>query len=127
MVDLHLFRQAPVFLSTASAILNYIGVYSVIFLMPFYLIQGRMFTSAEAGLLLTAQPVMMAIIAPLSGTLSDRLGTRWLAMTGMAVLTRWVYFCYPAWARVHPYDRSCFHWVLWDWEPGHSYRPITVL
>jgi EmrB/QacA subfamily drug resistance transporter len=87
MVDLNLFRQHRFSLTTASAILNYIGVYSVIFLMPFYLIQGRMFTSAEAGLLLTAQPVMMAIIAPLSGTLSDRLGTRWLAMTGMAVLT----------------------------------------
>jgi EmrB/QacA subfamily drug resistance transporter len=87
MVDLNLFRQRRFSLATASAILNYIGVYSVIFLMPFYLIQGRMLTSAEAGLVLTAQPVMMAIIAPLSGTLSDRLGTRGLAMTGMGVLT----------------------------------------
>jgi len=87
MVDLSLFRQHRFSLSTASAIFNYMGVYSVIFLMPFYLIQGRMFSSAEAGLLLTAQPVIMAIIAPLSGTLSDRLGTRWLTMSGMAVLT----------------------------------------
>jgi EmrB/QacA subfamily drug resistance transporter len=87
MVDLNLFRQRRFSLATASAILNYIGVYSVIFLMPFYLIQGRMLTSSEAGLVLIAQPVMMAIIAPLSGTLSDRLGTRGLAMAGMGVLT----------------------------------------
>ena len=87
MIDLNLFRQKHFSLTTSSAILNYIGVYSVTFLMPFYLIQGRMFSSAEAGLLLTAQPVIMAITAPISGTLSDRLGTRWPAMLGMAGLT----------------------------------------
>jgi EmrB/QacA subfamily drug resistance transporter len=91
MVDLNLFRSGRFSLTTVSAILNYIGVYCVIFLMPFYLIQGRMYTSAEAGLLLTAQPVVMAIIAPLSGTLSDKLGTRWPAMIGMAVLTVGLY------------------------------------
>ena len=87
MIDLNLFRQKHFSLTTSSAILNYIGVYSVIFLMPFYLIQGRMFSPAEAGLLLTAQPVIMAITAPISGTLSDRMGTRWPAMVGMAGLT----------------------------------------
>lgn len=91
MVDLDLFRRHRFSFSAASAILNYIGVYCVIFLMPFYLIQGRMYSSAEAGLLLIAQPVVMAIIAPLSGTLSDRLGTRWLTMIGMAVLTLGLY------------------------------------
>jgi MFS family permease len=87
MIDLNLFLQKHFSLTTASAILNYIGVYSVTFLMPFYLIQGRMFSSAEAGLLLTAQPVIMAITAPISGTLSDRWGTRWPAMVGMTGLT----------------------------------------
>lgn len=87
MVDLELFRRHRFSLTAGSAILNYIGVYCVIFLMPFYLIQGRMYSPAEAGLLLTAQPVVMAIIAPLSGSLSDKWGTRWPAMIGMAVLT----------------------------------------
>ena len=87
MIDLNLFRHKHFSLTTASAILNYIGVYSVTFLMPFYLIQGRLLTTAEAGLLLTTQPVIMAITAPISGTLSDRLGTRWPAMLGMTGLT----------------------------------------
>ncbi len=91
MVDLDLFRRHQFSLTAASAILNYIGVYCVIFLMPFYLIQGRGYSSAEAGLLLTAQPVVMAIMAPLSGTLSDKLGTRRPAMVGMAVLTLGLY------------------------------------
>jgi MFS family permease len=42
-------------------------------------------------LILTAQPVIMAIIAPISGTLSDRIGTRLPAVFGMAVLSAGLY------------------------------------
>lgn len=87
MLDLSLFGQLSFSMTTASAVINYIGVYSSIFLMPFYLIQGRGFSAAQAGLILTAQPIIMAIIAPISGTLSDRIGTRTPAVIGMAVLS----------------------------------------
>ena len=87
MLDLSLFKQLPFSMTTASAVINYIGVYSCIFLMPYYLIQGRGFSPAQAGLILTAQPVVMAVIAPISGTLSDRIGTRLPAVFGMAVLS----------------------------------------
>ena len=87
MLDLDMFRQKRFSLTASSAVFNYIGVYSIIFLMPFLLIQGRGLSSAEAGLILTAQPIVMAIIAPLSGTLSDRWGTRLPAVVGMAVLS----------------------------------------
>jgi EmrB/QacA subfamily drug resistance transporter len=87
MLDLTLFK-APLFsLSIASAVFNYICVYSVIFLMPFYLIQGRGLDPAQAGRLLTAQSIVMAIIAPLSGTLSDRIGVRLPGVVGMTILS----------------------------------------
>ncbi|MGE5464686.1 MAG: MFS transporter, partial [Syntrophothermus sp.] len=54
--------------------------------MPFYLIQGRGFNPAQAGLLLTVQPIMMAISAPISGALSDRVGSRIPGMIGMGLL-----------------------------------------
>src|SRR5574337_1014168 len=86
MLDLSLFRNRLFSAATASAVLNYICVYSILFLMPFYLIQGRGLSPAQAGLLLTAQPLVMAVAAPLSGTLSDRLGSRLLSTLGMAIL-----------------------------------------
>jgi len=91
MLDLSLFRVPLFSISTANAVLNYICVYTIIFLMPFYLIQGRGLNPAEAGLLLTAQPVIMAIAAPLSGALSDRFGSRMLGMLGMGVLALGVF------------------------------------
>lgn len=86
MLDLSLFRVPLFSTSTACAVLNYICVYSLIFLMPFYLIQGRGLNPAEAGMLLTAQPVLMAITAPISGLFSDRFGSRVPGMLGMGVL-----------------------------------------
>jgi EmrB/QacA subfamily drug resistance transporter len=86
MLDLSLFRQRIFSAGAASALLNYICLYSVLFLMPFYLIQGRGLNPAQAGLLLTAQPLVMAVAAPLSGSLSDRIGSRLLSTAGMAIL-----------------------------------------
>ena len=86
MLDLTLFRIPLFSTATVSAILNYVCVYSIIFLMPFYLIQGRGLSPAQAGLMLTIQPILMAIVAPISGMLSDKIGSRWPGMLGMGVL-----------------------------------------
>jgi EmrB/QacA subfamily drug resistance transporter len=91
LLDLSLFKQPVFSLSVISAVLNYICVYSILFLMPFYLIQGRMFSPAQAGQLLTAQPIVMAITAPISGYISDRIGVRLPATLGMAVLAMGVF------------------------------------
>lgn len=87
MLDLTLFRQISFSASTISAILNYICLYSVTFLLPFYLIQGRGLNPSETGLILTAQPIVMAIAAPISGTISDRIGSRLPGMIGMAIIS----------------------------------------
>jgi EmrB/QacA subfamily drug resistance transporter len=86
MLDLRLFQSWPFSGAVISAILNYICVYTIIFLMPFYLIQGRSFTPTQTGLILTAMPIVMAIVAPLSGTLSDRIGARGPTLIGMMLL-----------------------------------------
>jgi len=86
MLDLSLFQQRLFSAATASAVLNYICVSSITFLLPFYLIQGRGLTPTQTGLLLTAQPLIMAITAPLSGTISDRIGSRLPGTLGMVIL-----------------------------------------
>jgi EmrB/QacA subfamily drug resistance transporter len=86
MLDLSLFRSHVFSASTVSALLNYACVYALLFVLPFLLIQGRGLDAQHAGLVLTAQPVVMAIVAPFSGSMSDRAGTRWPAIIGMVVL-----------------------------------------
>jgi len=87
MLDLKLFRDRIFTSSALSAITNYIAIFSILFLFPFYLINGRGLSPAQAGAILTIQPVIMAIIAPISGTLSDRIGTKIPCAIGMAIMT----------------------------------------
>ncbi|MDI6901008.1 MAG: MFS transporter [Anaerosomatales bacterium] len=87
MLDLRLFSARTFSAATAAALLNYVAVYSLIFLMPFYLIQGRGLAPGTAGLVLMAQSAVMAMVAPLSGTLSDRIGPRVPATMGLAVFS----------------------------------------
>jgi EmrB/QacA subfamily drug resistance transporter len=86
MLDLGLFERRVFSMSTVSPILNYICVYSVLFLTPFYLIQGRGLSASQAGLILTAQPILMALTAPFSGRLSDKIGSRIPTTLGMLIL-----------------------------------------
>lgn len=87
MLDLSLFDNVVFSSTTFSALLNYCSVFSVLFALPFLLIQGRGLTAQHAGLILTAQPIVMAVMAPVSGVLSDRIGSRIPATLGMAILT----------------------------------------
>jgi EmrB/QacA subfamily drug resistance transporter len=83
MLDLDLFRSRNFSVTNIASILNYISIYTVIFMMPYYLIQGRGLGPGRAGLLLSAQPLVMVIAAPLSGYMSDRIGSRVPAVLGM--------------------------------------------
>lgn len=86
MLDLNLFSIPTITRSISAAVINYLCVYSNLFLMPFYLLQGRALLPARAGLIISIQPFIMAITAPISGTLSDKIGTRIPAFAGMVIL-----------------------------------------
>jgi EmrB/QacA subfamily drug resistance transporter len=92
MLDLSLFSKRLFSASVANAILNYICVYSIMFLMPFYLLQGRGLNPSHAGLVLSAMPIVMAVVAPISGIISDRIGTRWPSVVGMTLIATGLFF-----------------------------------
>jgi EmrB/QacA subfamily drug resistance transporter len=87
ILDLELFKNRVFSFSTLSSVLNYIAVFSVLLLLPFYLLQGRDLSPSQAGLILTIQPIVMAVVAPISGSISDRIGTRLPSVLGMIILS----------------------------------------
>jgi MFS family permease len=68
-----------------SLILSFLALTAVSFLLPFYLEELRGFSTASAGLLLTPLPLTIALLAPISGALADRIGTRALAASGLTI------------------------------------------
>jgi EmrB/QacA subfamily drug resistance transporter len=71
--------------SILSLLLSYLALFAVTFMMPFYFEQLRGFSTILAGVLLTPVPLTVAIIAPFSGALADRIGSRWLAASGLTI------------------------------------------
>ncbi|MCE5266774.1 MAG: MFS transporter [Planctomycetaceae bacterium] len=86
MLDLSLFRNRVFSASVTAAVFNYICTATIAFLLPFYLVRGRGMDTATAGILLSVQPLVMAVAAPISGTISDRVRSGVPSAIGMGIL-----------------------------------------
>lgn len=87
ILSLALFKVRTFSASVLSLILNFAGQASVTFLMPFYLIQVRGYSTARAGLVTVTVPVMMLLLSPVSGYLSDRFRFRYQTALGSGLVT----------------------------------------
>ncbi len=87
MLDLALFRRNRVFAAANSAaLLNYVATMGVTFLLSIYLQSILEFSPAIAGLLLLPTPAFMALMSPITGRYSDKVGTRILCFIGMWIM-----------------------------------------
>lgn len=86
VVDLRLFRNALFTGCNLSFGIMSFALAALLFLTPFFLIDGVGFTATESGMLIIISSVMSFIAGPLAGWLSDRIGTRLLRPVGMALL-----------------------------------------
>jgi len=82
MLNLALFNNRRFTFATLSALLNFMALYAIVFLAPFYLTFVLHFSILKVGLIMAASPVATIFVAPLSGTMSDRFGTRVFAVLG---------------------------------------------
>lgn len=86
VLDVRMFAKNAVYaLSNLSAFINYAATFAVSFVLSLYLQYAKHLSPRDAGMLLMAQPVLMALVSVFSGRLSDRLNARWMASAGMAV------------------------------------------
>jgi MFS family permease len=87
VLDIALFSRNRIFaFSNLAALINYAATFGITFVLSLYLQNVRGLDPLNAGLLLVSQPVMMAIVASVSGRLSDRIDSQILSSTGMAII-----------------------------------------
>jgi EmrB/QacA subfamily drug resistance transporter len=85
IIDFRLMHNRVFVSANVSLVMSFLALFAVSFMLPFYLEELHGFSIIDAGLLLTPLPLTIAVIAPFSGALADRIGTRWLAATGLAI------------------------------------------
>jgi MFS family permease len=87
MVDLRLFRNSLFSVSLTTGFMIFICLAGSLLLMPFYIQNVLGYDPQQTGLLMATVPVALGIIAPISGSLSDRFGSRPITVAGLAMLT----------------------------------------
>ena len=83
MLDLSLFKSRVFSFAVLSSMLNFTALYCVVFITPFYMSMVLGYSILKIGVVLVASPLATLFVAPVSGWLSDRIGSRWLAVSGM--------------------------------------------
>lgn len=86
MIDLKLFRNRLFNINLITGFATFVSVSGTIILMPFYLENVLGYDPRSVGFLLAIVPVTVGITAPLSGALSDRVGTRPITLVGLMIL-----------------------------------------
>ncbi len=84
--NIRIFSRNRVFLSSSlAAFASYCATFAVTFFLSLYLQYVRGFPPDQAGLILVVQPVVMALVSPAAGRLSDRIDPGRIAGAGMGV------------------------------------------
>ena len=86
MLNMNFFRNRVFAASNAAAVFVYLSEYIMIFLTPFYLENLRGFSAFKSGLIYLPMPLATMCIAPISGSASDRVDSRYISSIGALIL-----------------------------------------
>ena len=86
MIDLSLFKCWPFLAGNLSGLLSFMAMFSSNMLLPFYLHTILFLSPTEIGLAITPFPLLMAVAAPISGYLSERVSPVVLTSTGLSIM-----------------------------------------
>ncbi len=81
-----LFRIRLFILPIVAAVILFMSLFSLVFLMPFFLLDPGGFNVDHAGYLMATIFVFLFVVSPISGALSDRMGSRLLCTFGTAIV-----------------------------------------
>jgi EmrB/QacA subfamily drug resistance transporter len=87
LIDMHLFRSVGFSAAAATTFLLGAGLFGSMLLLPLYYQLDRGASALSAGLLMAPQGIGAALVMPLSGRLTDRIGGGRVALCGIAVMS----------------------------------------
>lgn len=87
MLDINIFKNKLFSLSIFCGFTSFVSIGAINIILPFYYQDVLKLTPSSAGLMMTVSPIILAIVAPISGHLSDKLGSEKISCIGLSILT----------------------------------------
>src|SRR5437870_5934300 len=86
MLDLSLFKIGSFVGANLVAMLVSLGMFGVFFYISLYVQNILGYSPTKAGAIFLPMTILIIVVAPIAGRLSDRIGSRWLMGAGMTLL-----------------------------------------
>ncbi|PJI08023.1 MULTISPECIES: MFS transporter [Clostridium] len=83
LLNLEIFKNDLFSLSLFCALVSFVCISASIIIIPFYLQDTLKMSSANSGLFMMIQPIIIALISPITGNMSDKLGAKILTLVGL--------------------------------------------
>jgi EmrB/QacA subfamily drug resistance transporter len=108
MLDLSLFKNSSFVGANVVALLVSLGMFGVFFFISLYVQNILGYSPTRSGAIFLPMTILIILIAPIAGKLSDRIGGRWLMGGGMTLLGISLLF----------YQRLGLHSTFWTLLPS---------
>ena len=92
MMKLELFKIRNFWVGNVIAVAVAFGMLGIFFPMTLFLQGALGFSPIRAGLTMTPMSIMIMFSAPLAGRLTDKIGARWILVTGLSLMTGGILF-----------------------------------
>jgi EmrB/QacA subfamily drug resistance transporter len=86
LLDVRVFRYWAFSNSLLLITVLSVGLFTVLFYVPLFFQQAQGMAAFETGLILLPQALIMGVLMPIAGWLYDKIGPRWPATIGLAIV-----------------------------------------
>jgi len=83
LLELEIFKNKLFSLSIFCGFISFVAIFCSMIIQPFYLQDVMKFSPGFTGLILMVYPLILAVVAPFSGHLSDKIGGEFLTFLGL--------------------------------------------
>jgi MFS family permease len=126
MMKLELFRIRNFSAGSAITLITAFGMFGIFFPLTIFL-QGPIgYSPLKAGLTGVPLSIMIMIAAPIAGRLSDRIGSRWLMVAGLTLMSLGIFFLTARTATDTTWKTLILPLVVTGCGMGLTFSPLTT-
>ncbi|MFL0250188.1 MFS transporter [Clostridium neuense] len=84
LLDLSIFSNSLFSISIICAFISFVAISASNIILPFYFEDTLKFSAAVTGMFMMVSPIVLSVVAPFSGYLSDKVGSEILTLIGLS-------------------------------------------
>lgn len=92
ILQLSIFKNSLFSISIICAFISFIAISASNIILPFYFQDTLKFSPAASGILMMVSPIVLSVVAPFSGYMSDKIGSEILTLFGLSFTSIGLFF-----------------------------------